>query len=152
MNRGAAVALRQETPHLDEATDVIRRVSNGHWRSFPKFPLRKGQRVESGFAALNPFFETGALLRRHLGSSGWRSTLSAAHRFGRVGVALAAEQAVDLLIGKRFKIHLTNCFVNCFRRRRRWRGLSHRRGAAHLARNQRRNLSDGSRSHQARRW
>jgi len=65
LNRGAAIAFGEKAPDLDEATNVICRIGHGQRRSLPEFALRKSQRVKLGLSALNPFFETVALIGRH---------------------------------------------------------------------------------------
>jgi len=65
LDRSATFSLSQESVHIDETADVIRVVLRRHRRDFPKFSLWESQRMKLGFTAIEPLFETSALISRH---------------------------------------------------------------------------------------
>jgi hypothetical protein len=67
LDRSATLSLSQESVHIDETADVIRVVLRRHRGDFPKFSLWESQRMKLGFTAIEPLFETSALIGRHRG-------------------------------------------------------------------------------------
>jgi hypothetical protein len=67
LNRSATLSLSQESVHIDETADVIRVAVRRHRGDFPKFSLWESQRIKLGFTAIEPLFETSALIGRHRG-------------------------------------------------------------------------------------
>ena len=67
LDRSATLSFSQESVYIDETADVIRVVLRRHRGDFPKFPLWESQRMKLGFTAIEPLFETSALIGRHRG-------------------------------------------------------------------------------------
>src|SRR4030095_3711772 len=67
LDHSATLPLSQESVNIDETADVIRVVLRRHRGDFPKFSLWKSQRMQLGFTAIEPLFETSALICRQRG-------------------------------------------------------------------------------------
>jgi hypothetical protein len=67
LDRSATLSLSQESVHIDQTADVIRVVLRRYRGDFPKFSLWESQRMKLGFTAIEPLFETSALVDRHRG-------------------------------------------------------------------------------------
>ena len=90
---------------LNEAADVIRNIGDLDRRRLPQFPLRKSQRLEARLSTGQPLLQKGTFVCRH-----GDPKLRLAYRvlwFRRViRGRLIAQQPFDLLVGKRFQVHL----------------------------------------------
>jgi hypothetical protein len=67
LDRSATLSLSQESVHINETADVIRVAVRRHRGDFPKFSLWESQLMKLGFTAIEPLFETSALIGRHRG-------------------------------------------------------------------------------------
>ena len=67
LDRSATLSFSQESVHIDETADMIRVVLRRHRRDFPNFSLWESQRMKLRFTAIEPLFETSALIGRHRG-------------------------------------------------------------------------------------
>jgi hypothetical protein len=67
LDRSATLPLSQESVYIDETADVIRVILRRHRGDVPKFSLWESQRMKLGFTAVEPLFETSALIGRHRG-------------------------------------------------------------------------------------